>query len=346
MREQEAGVRRQEKKGTESANWGNVEHRTFNVQMSPRHPSKRTVTRAAAAAAALLLLAPGCGRPVGSGGHFDLVIGSFGHTAGKFKRPRGIVHDAKENVIFVVDWDGRIQKFTPDGQFRASWIMPDIEQGKPEDLCMSRSGNLLVADTHYSRIVEFTPGGEQVRSFGSYGRQPGQFIYPVGICCDRDGNIYVAEYGENDRVQKFTPDGVFIGSWGSFGSAPGQFQRPSGIAIAADDQVFVGDAVNHRVQVFDRAGKLIRIIGKEGTGPGEFRYPYDVAVDDQHLYVLEFGNHRVQKLTRDGKPLGMLGQRGRGDGCFASPWRCALVKGALYVSDTDNSRVVRLSKPF
>ena len=296
--------------------------------------------------AAALAAVAGCASRDTEPKQFSLVIGSPGHTAGKFNRPRGITYDAANGVIFVVDWDGRIQKFATGGVFRASWIMPDIEKGKPEDLCMTRTGNLLVADTHYSRVMEFTPDGKQVRSFGSYGREPGQFIYPVGLAIDREGNIYVSEYGENDRIQKFGPEGKFIMTWGSFGAAPGQFQRPSGLAISTNDTFFVADAVNHRIQVFDANGKLLRVIGKEGTGPGEFRYPYDVAVGRDTLYVLEYGNQRVQKLTLDGQPLGVLGKPGREDGRFACPWRCEFVEDALFVSDTDNGRVVKLPGTF
>ena len=298
------------------------------------------------AATALLLGLAGCDAGRAPAGHVSLVIGGPGHTAGRFNRPRGIAFDAPHDALYVVDWDGRIQKFSAAGEFRASWIMPDIEKGKPEDVCLTPSGNVLVADTHYSRVVEFTPAGALVRSFGSYGRGPGQFIYPVGICCDPAGNIYVSEYGENDRIQKFAPDGAVLASWGRFGSAPGQFQRPSGIDLAPDGTLFVADAVNHRVQVFDADGRLLRIIGKEGTRPGEFRYPYDVAVSSNAVYVLEYGSQRVQKLTLDGRPLALVGRPGHGDGEFAAPWRCTLINGQLMVSDTDNNRVVELEAGF
>jgi iron(III) transport system ATP-binding protein len=306
----------------------------------PRNPPPSLLR---AAAALLLLALAGCGGSAPAPDRFSLTIGSFGHTAGKFNRPRGLVFNETTGVLFVVDWDGRIQKFTPEGEFLGSWIMPAVEKGKPEDLCLTTNGNLLVTDTHYSRIVEFAPGGELIRSFGSYGREPGQFIYPVGICSDREGNIYVSEYGENDRIQKFAADGTWLLSWGRFGTAPGEFQRPSGIDLSPDNELFVADAVNHRIQVFDGRGGLLRVIGGEGAEPGKFRYPYDVAVSSNALYVLEFGNQRVQKLTKRGDFIAMLGQPGRGDGCFASPWRCTMVRDALYVSDTDNSRVVRLN---
>ena len=293
-----------------------------------------------------LILAAGCAESELPGGKFTLVIGSKGHTSGKFNRPRGITYSEAEDAIYVVDWDGRIQKFTTNGTFRASWIMPKVELGKPEDLCLAKNGNLLVADTHYSRIVEFTPNGKLVKTFGSYGRGPGQFIYPVGICCDSKGNIFVSEYGENDRIQKFDSEGNYMLEWGSFGTRPGQFQRPSGIDWSPDNTIFVADAVNHRVQVFDLEGNLVRIIGEEGTELGQLRYPYDVSVRGDTIYVLEYGNHRVQKMTRKGEGLKLLGEPGRGDGRFAAPWRCNVVADILYVSDTDNNRVVKVKPGF
>lgn len=294
----------------------------------------------------LLLAVTGCvpgGAPVA---RFEKVIGEPGHTSGTFHRPRGITFDPRSGLIVVVDWDGRIQKFTTNGEFRASWIMPDVEKGKPEDLCLLPNGHIAVADTHYSRIVEYTPDGRLVRMFGAYGREPGQFIYPVGLCVDPDGNLYVSEYGENDRIQKFAPDGTCLRSWGHFGRAPGDFQRPSGLAFGPDQALYVADAVNHRIQVFDPDGRLLRVLGREGTGPGEFRYPYDVDVRSNALYVLEYGNQRVQKLTLDGHPLACFGSPGRGDGQFAAPWRCTTVNGRLVVSDTDNGRVVVLEAGF
>ncbi len=308
---------------------------------------------------ALALLAAGCRRGgAGQGGTnsagesglvggasatgFAQVIGGPGHTGGRFNRPRGIEWDEGRGVLFVVDWDGRIQKFGAGGEFRGSWIMPEVEQGKPEGLCLTAAGTVWVTDTHYSRMVEFAVDGRELRRFGSYGRGPGQFIYPVAVAVDRAGHLYVAEYGENDRVQVFGPDGEFRRQFGSFGTAPGQFQRPSGLAISAADELYVADAVNHRVQVFSLAGELRRTIGRPGRGPGEFNYPYDVSIQGAELYVIEYGNQRVQRLTLAGEPRGSFGRPGRGDGEFAGPWKLCATPAGVLVSDTNNNRVVRV----
>jgi DNA-binding beta-propeller fold protein YncE len=290
-----------------------------------------------------MLAAAGCGGKSEPTEKFDLVVGSRGNTAGKFTRPRGIDYSPVDGFFYCVDWSGRIQKFSGVGRFRAVWIVPDIETGKPEEVYVAPDGNILVADTHYSRILEYTPEGDLVGSFGEYGVGPGQFVYPVSICCDTNGNIFVSEYGKNDRIQKFTRSGKYICEWGGYGTEPGRLQRPAGICYGPDNTVLVADAVNHRIQRFTADGKLVKIIGKQGTGPGEFRYPYDVEMRSNVLYVLEYGNQRLQKLTLEGEPIAMFGKPGSEDGCFASPWRFTMTSNAVFVSDTDNNRVVKLT---
>lgn len=284
----------------------------------------------------------GCNEGSGHTDQFELVIGSRGHSSGKFNRPRGIFYDKPRKLLHVVDWDGRIQSFTKDGQFRGSWIMPEVEKGKPEDLCVTAEGTILVTDTHYSRIMEFTVTGKVLNEFGSYGHGDGQFIYPVGICVDKEGYIYVSEYGDNNRIQKFDRQGTFMMDMGNYGQKPGEFVRPSGIAIGPDNNLYVTDGVNHRVQVFSLDGKFIKVIGKQGTAPGEFRYPYDIVFRGDQMLVLEFGNQRVQQLTMEGAPVKMFGRGGSGDGEFASPWRFCVADNDVYVSDTNNFRVVKL----
>lgn len=286
-----------------------------------------------------VVLLAGCGQS-GDGEHFVQVIGGPGHSAGFFHRPRGLTWSAELDALYVVDWDGRIQRFSRAGQVQISWMMPEVDKGKPEGICLTPEGHLLVADTHYSRVIEFDAVGREVRRWGSYGTETGQFIYPVAICMDARNRIYVAEYGENDRVQVFDRTGHYLHSIGEFGDDAGQLQRPSGLAIGPEGAVYVADAVNHRLQVFTPDGTLLRIMGGQGQEPGHFYYPYDLSIRGEDLYVVEYGGQRVQKLRLTGEPLAMFGTGGAGDGQFAGPWKLCAVPHGVYVSDTNNSRVV------
>jgi len=85
--------------------------------------------------------------------------------------------------------------------------------------------------------------------WGSYGTGDGQFDRPCGIDIATNGNVYVAEYG-NNRVQYFTSSGTFIGKWGPYGTGDGQFDRPFDISIGPNGKAYVTDTYNHRVQYF------------------------------------------------------------------------------------------------
>jgi DNA-binding beta-propeller fold protein YncE len=76
----------------------------------------------------------------------------------------------------------------------------------------------------------------------------GQFNRPQGIAVDRNGNVFVADTGQ-DRIQKFTSTGTFLATWGSTGTQNGQFDIPFGVAVDGDGNVFVGD-FNNRIQKF------------------------------------------------------------------------------------------------
>jgi DNA-binding beta-propeller fold protein YncE len=55
-------------------------------------------------------------------------------------------------------------------------------------------------------MQKFTGSGVFVTKWGSYGHGEGEFSVPYGVAVDKNGNVYVAEEG-NNRIQKFKPVG-------------------------------------------------------------------------------------------------------------------------------------------
>ena len=244
---------------------------------------------------------PGAGGP--TSGRLEKVWGSHGRTPGLLHLPRAMASDPA-GQLYIVDKTARIQVFDREGRFLRGWQTPESAQGKPTGLSFDRSGRLMVADTHYFRILFYEPDGTLLpeRTLGGqFGQQPGQFGLVTDVVQDSAGCYYVAEYGEYDRIQKFAPNGSFLLQWGGHGSRPGEFMRPQNLAVDEQDRIWVADACNDRIQVFAATGaeaQLVDIWGQRGSQPGQLRYPYDLLLDDQdHVYVCEFGNHRVQKFT-------------------------------------------------
>ncbi|TWT47589.1 NHL repeat-containing protein [Botrimarina hoheduenensis] len=281
-------------------------------------------------------------------GRLEAVWGRRGIVEGRMSKPRAIAIDPQDQ-LYIVDFTARILVFDDQGNFLRSWQTPESTNGRPTGLTFDASRNeLLVADTHYYRVLFYTPAGELLtdRTVGGVnGKGPGEFGFVTDAVRDSTGCLYVSEYGDNDRVQKFSPDGEYLLGWGSHGSEPGQFRRPQNLVIDPQDRIWVCDACNHRLQLFDPQGELIGLWGTEGSDEGQLYYPYDMALDpDGNFYVCEYGNHRLQKFSPAGVPLGVWGGQGREPGQLWDPW--ALVRdsrGRLHVLDTGNHRVQRIA---
>jgi sugar lactone lactonase YvrE len=310
----------------------------------------------ASAAAGSCAVLTGClGSRGPQAGRLEKIWGLPGSSPGRLFRPRAIAIDG-DDLLYIVDMTPQIQVFDGDGRFIRGWQTPHFEHGRPSGLAFDNSGNLLVCDTHYFRVLVYSPQGkllEERTIGGTCGNQDGEFQFVTDAAQDAEGNYYVAQYGEYDRIQKFAPDHRFLLSWGEHGQELGQFLRPQKIVIDRRGLVWVTDACNHRVQVFDASGSQARLVkwwGQHGHAAGQLSFPYDILLDDAalagdgdgHVYLCEFGNHRVQKFTTDGRFVGSFGRNGRREGELDQPWGIARdSQGRMFVLDTYNHRVQR-----
>ena len=276
----------------------------------------------------------------------DLLWGKLGAGDGQFSKPRAMAIDA-DDLLYIVDMTARIQVFDADGKFLRGWKTPASANGRPTGLTISTDGNLLVADTHYYRVLTYTSMGDMLTDRtlgGTMGQGPGEFGFVTDAVRDAAGNYFVSEYGEFDRIQKFSPEREFLLQWGGHGSEPGHFLRPQHLQIDEEQRLWVADACNHRVQVFDGEGKVVAMWGSHGTAPGQLSYPYCLALDGKgHVYICEYGNHRVQKFTLDGQSVAIWGSEGRRPGQLFNPWALVLdSRGRVHVLDSNNHRVQRV----
>jgi len=177
---------------------------------------------------------------------------------------------------------------------------------------------------------------ELVATWGSLGADDGRFNNPTGIAVDGEGNIYVADTG-NNRIQKFNNTGAFLLKWGTRGSGDGEFYSPQDIALDADGNVYVVD--NSRIQVFDSSGTFIRKWGSYGTGEEQLQYPRSIAFDaDGNAYVI--AGSVIKKFDSEGNFLTAWGALGTYDGEFNNPTDVAVdAAGNVYVADRDNNRI-------
>ncbi|HEX8521981.1 MAG TPA: hypothetical protein VF669_06970 [Tepidisphaeraceae bacterium] len=285
----------------------------------------------------IMLMTAGCER----GTKPDAVWLSTGTGPDQVVYPRAITYSRIDDTFFVVDRVARIQHLDAKGHYLNEWRMPEWSQGKPVGVSVAPDGNVYVPDTHYHRVMVYSPKGELLRQWGRKGTEPGQFIYPTDIAFDGKGNVFVSEYGDHDRIQVFDASGKFLYQFGSFGVENGQFSRPQSMVIEGD-LVYVTDACNHRICVFRTDGTFVRNMGSVGSGLGQFRFPYGLDEDAKgRLIVCEFGNNRVQMIDKEsGKGLATWGVGGHEEGQLAYPWGIVVDKRNRVVAvDAGNNRL-------
>jgi sugar lactone lactonase YvrE len=205
------------------------------------------------------------------GGSFIRELGGqdYGPTEAKAQTPYGLDLD-DQGRVYVAGFDSNsVRVFAPDGTLLATFfgqVGPAAGRfnGMVDVAVDDQRALLYVTDQFNSRVQQFslatTPLTATYRlSFGSYGRQPGQFAYPQNIVVDdRSGLVYVSDMG-NRRIQIFNPEGTYAGEL-----APAQDWQVIGLDIGPDGAVYAADALNNVIWLFGPDGQEPRRI--EGHG--------------------------------------------------------------------------------
>ena len=217
----------------------------------------------------------------------------------------------------------------------------------PYDITLGADGSIYVLNRGTERVGQGVQLGENKRIgvvtleqefIGDFAKK--DFMWPVGIAVDEDGNVYCSDEYDN-IVIIYDADGQRVGQWGEAGSGEGQFLNPAGIELDADGNLVVVDSGNDRVQKYTKDGKYLSGFGSTGSGDGELRRPWGITIDkDGAIYVADFGNDRVQKYSADGEHLLTFGTSAQEGGDLSHPSDVAVdSEGDVYVVDFGNNRV-------
>jgi len=144
--------------------------------------------------------------------------------------------------------------------------------------------NGIVASNDSAFYVS-TYAGSSTTSGSTNGSTPltSTFHTPEGLAFDSNGNMFVADCG-NNLIRKITPAGVVSNFAGSTtagyvdgtGTAA-KFDSPIRIAIDGSNNMYVADRDNNRIRKITPAGVVTTIAGG-GTGANSFNFPIDVCV--------------------------------------------------------------------
>jgi sugar lactone lactonase YvrE len=295
--------------------------------------------------------------------------------------PYGVAID-KEGTLYVSEYN-RIKKITSSGII--SVLAGDGKRGFADTIgalsefnpvmgiAVDSQGNVYVADRDNERIRKIsstgavsTLAGDGTNGYADATGANARFNSPVGVAVDAQGNVYVADEG-NQRVRKITAGGVVSTLAGDgnagFQDGPGnqaEFHDVAGIAVDQQGNVYVSEDRNQRIRKIAPSGMVSTLAGNgvndyvDGLGTNaEFSSPLGLAVDLQgNVYVADQTNSMIRKISPAGLVSTLAGSYeiwAFADGPvavaqFNFPHGVAVDKqGNVYVADNINYRIRKIS---
>jgi streptogramin lyase len=242
--------------------------------------------------------------------------GSSGND-GRLDQPLGICVDRSDNIYVGSDSGLVIRRLSSSGRSRvfagAAGATGDVVAAIDNNtttgahvrfgvatsgmgLAADLAGRIYVADTGNHKIKKLWESGKSTTLAGSTTGMvndtgnSARFATPYDVAVDNQGNVYVADYG-NNRIRKITESGVvttLAGTSSGFVDGNGmvaKFSGPTRLAIGYDNQsLFVLDEGNNAVRRVDMHGTVNTFCPYNAPSSGVG----DIAIDRSgFLYILE-----------------------------------------------------------
>lgn len=194
-----------------------------------------------------------------------------------------------------------------------------------------------------------------------------QFQYPVGICSDPGGNLYVTDR-DNYSIRKIAPGGVVstIAGSGTQGYKDGQadtaqFNSPMDICRDGQGNLYITDLGNYEIRRLTTSGNVSTFAGTiqaqgyaDGTGSAaQFQDVMGICMNAGGTFdITDFGSAVIRSMTAAGDvgtlagfPYAQGSQDGTGQSArFSYPYGiCADKAGNLFVTDYGASKILKIT---
>ncbi len=315
-------------------------------------------------------------------------------TAGMLSGPAGVAIDNSGNVyisdisshyIRKVNTSGVITTIAGNGTAGFSGDggpATAAQLNGPHALAIDANGNLYVGefDNHSIRKVSTTGIISTIAGTGSPGHTGdggpatlATFTHPYQIAIDNSGNIFFADYG-NNNIRKISVGGIIStvagdgthGFYGDGGPATAAAMRwPTGVAVDGVGNLYIGDYRNQRIRFVNAAGIISTIAGPGisgisgdgGPATAASVSPHSVTVDVAgNLYIAD-GYAAIRQIDTAGVITtvagiyGSLGYSGDGGPATAAeldnPFYIDIdIMGNLYFADGTNHVIRKVVLPL
>ena len=264
----------------------------------------------------------------------DGIPASLAHLSG----PAGIAVDAQHNVLITDMGNYRIRKVLANGtiitiagtgrapNYNGDWIPATLASlNLPMSVSWDGAGDVIIADMGNERFRKVfalngticTIAGNGTEGYNGDGIPAtlAQLQSPRGHAVDADGNVYIADVG-NQRVRKVLPNGtitLFAGGngsgWYNGDGIPASLATvacPNDVALGSHGSILIADTCNDRVRRVLANGTITTIAGTDQEGYNGDGIPATLASLSGPCGVFEDALGRVFIADTDNNRIRMI----------------------------------------
>lgn len=165
-------------------------------------------------------------------------------TLTEFTKGSSLAVDKSGNVFVIAPDVNKILKYDSNKKLIMMWPLNEKESFSTIDgilgFDIDNEDNIYIADMAGSRIIKVDGDGNLITTWGSKGKNEGQFLNPKGVFVDDLQNVYVAD-SNNYRIQKFDLGGNLIDSTEPIRDNHGLRIVPESITVDSSGNIFVSN---------------------------------------------------------------------------------------------------------
>lgn len=277
-------------------------------------------------------------------------------TASAIRSPQGIAFDP-DGSLWIAQQNGNAVRCMDAEGYVSTVSVTGATLSAPWGCAFAPEGEFTLANKANNTVINIASDGVATPVVSESG-----FKGPMGVCYDKDGNLYVADR-DNKCIHKFTPEGV------ETTIAVGVKQGPCAVAVDAKGRIYAVNGGDYKVFVIDTDGTVGTLFGNgekptadtwsDGT-PGDLTgatmgQSFGITIDlDGTMYITDLLAFVVRRLTPDAEgnySTGILETiagtpftKGNADGVankatFNQLGGVAVKDGRIYVADNVNNLI-------